>query len=86
MPEISRFLGIIIRMYHNEHLPPHFHAQYGEFNAEITIDSLEILKGELPRRVLSLVIEWAVLHRQELRQDWERARAKQDLQSIEPLD
>lgn len=57
MPEISRFLGIIIRMYHNEHPPAHFHAQYGEFNAEIAIETLDILKGDLPRRVLGLVIE-----------------------------
>jgi len=85
MPEISRFLGIIIRIYHNEHPPAHFHAQYGEFNAEISVESLEVLKGELPRRVQSLVIEWAVLHRAELRQDWERARTKQELFPIDPL-
>ncbi|MBI5304611.1 MAG: DUF4160 domain-containing protein [Chloroflexi bacterium] len=59
--------------------------QYGEFNAEIAIETLDILKGDLPRRVLGLVIEWAVLHRAELRQDWERAQAKRELNSIEPL-
>jgi hypothetical protein len=85
MPEISRFLGIVIRMYHNDHLPPHFHAQYAEYDAEITIETLEVLKGSLPRRVLALAVEWAVLHRAELRQDWERARAKQELFRIEPL-
>jgi hypothetical protein len=52
MPEISRFFGIIIRMYFNDHLPPHFHAHYGEHQVEITIETLEILKGKLPNRVL----------------------------------
>ncbi len=85
MPEISRFLGIVIRMYHNEHMPPHFHAQYAEYYAEITIETLDVIKGSLPNRVLALVIEWAILHRAELRQDWERARTKQDLFRIDPL-
>ena len=86
MPEISRFFGIIIRMYHNDHPPAHFHAQYAEHDAEIAIDTFEVLKGDLPNRVLGLVFEWAVLHRGELRQDWERARAKRDLINIDPLE
>jgi hypothetical protein len=86
MPEISRFFGIIIRMYHNDHPPAHFHAQYAEHDAEIAIDTFEVLKGDLPNRVLGLVLEWAVLHRGELRQDWERARAKRDLIHIDPLE
>ena len=85
MPEISRFLGIVIRMYHNEHPPAHFHAQYAEHAAEITVETLEVINGSLPNRVLALVVEWAVLHRNELRLDWERARAKQELFHIEPL-
>jgi len=85
MPEISRFLGIVIRMYHREHMPPHFHAQYAEHEAEITIETLEVIKGSLPNRVLALVVEWAILHRAELRQDWERAVAKQELFRIDPL-
>lgn len=72
-------------MYHNEHLPPHFHAHYAEHNAEITVETLEVIKGSLPTRVLTLVVEWAILHRSELRQDWERARAKQELFRIDPL-
>jgi hypothetical protein len=60
MPQISRFFGIIIKMYYNDHYPPHFHAEYNEHVAEIAIDTLEIIEGNLPRRVLSLVLEWAV--------------------------
>jgi hypothetical protein len=86
MPEISRFFGIIIRMYFNDHFPPHFHAQYGEHQAEIAIETLEILKGELPNRALGLVLEWASLHRNELRADWERARNGEPLKPIKPLE
>ena len=85
MPEISRFFGIVIRMYYNDHQPPHFHADYGEFQAEINIETFEILKGNLPQRVLGLVLEWAALHRDELRADWERARKAQVLEPIAPL-
>ena len=66
MPEISRFYGIIIAMYYNEHNPPHFHAKYGEFTAEIDITTLQIFKGELPKRARTLVLEWADEHRNEL--------------------
>ena len=86
MPEISCFFGIIIRMYFNDHVPPHFHADYGEHSIEITIETLEVWKGKLPNRVLGLVLEWASLHRDELRADWERARKKQPLESIQPLE
>ena len=55
MPEISRFLGIIIRMFYNEHNPPHFHAYYNDFKAEISIETLEIIAGKLPNRVYKLV-------------------------------
>lgn len=86
MPEISRFFGIIIRMYFNDHVPPHFHADYGEHKIEINIETLEILKGKLPNRVLGLVLEWASLHRNELRTDWDRARKEQPLDPIQPLE
>ena len=85
MPEICRFYGIIIAMYYNEHNPPHFHAKYGEFGAEIDIRTLQVFKGELPKRAKSLVLEWADEHRAELEQDWELARQKQELKDIEPL-
>jgi hypothetical protein len=86
MPEISRFFGIIIRMYANDHYPQHFHAVYGEFEALINIETLAIYRGELPRRALALVLEWAALHRDELRQDWDLARKGQSLQPIAPLE
>jgi hypothetical protein len=86
MPEISRFFGIIIKMYYNDHQPPHFHAEYAEHVAEITIETFEVLKGNLPRRVMGLVLEWASLHRDELRTNWIRARAQENVQPIAPLD
>ena len=86
MPEISRFFGIIIRMYFNDHVPPHFHADYGEHSIEITIETLEVWKGKLPNRVLGLVLEWASLHRDELRADWELARNEKPLDPIQPLE
>ena len=86
MPEISRFFGIIIALYFNEHNPPHFHAKYGDYKAEIDIATLEVLAGELPKRVKALVIEWAADHRRELMEDWQLARQMQELRSIEPLE
>jgi len=62
MPEISRFLGIIITMYYNNHPPPHFHVRYNQQKAIIDIQNLSILEGKLTPRVFSLVIEWAAIH------------------------
>ena len=86
MPEISRFLGIIIAMYYNDHSPPHFHARYGEAKAEIEIQTLTVLAGKLPPRALGLVIEWASQHQEELLMDWELARQNQQLKAIKPLE
>lgn len=86
MPEVSRFFGIAIRFYYNDHEPAHFHAVYGEYEALIEIDTLAVLRGELPRRALALVLEWAALHRQELRTNWERARLGTPPSPIAPLD
>jgi hypothetical protein len=86
MPRISEFFGILIYMYFSEHSPPHFHALYGDFEASFTIDTLEILEGSLPRRVIALVLEWAALHRTELRNDWEQARQGKALDPISPLE
>jgi hypothetical protein len=86
MPEISRFFGIIIRMFYNDHEPAHFHAMYGDDEAVILIDSLDVYRGRLPRRALALVLEWAASHRDELRQDWELARSGRTPAPIAPLD
>lgn len=86
MPEISRFFGIIVAMFYDDHAPPHFHVRYGEFRAIIAIESLAVLTGELPPRVLGLATEWAALHRAELEEDWRRARAREALKAIPPLE
>lgn len=87
MPEISRFLGIVIAMYYKEeHLVPHFHAIYGGQRASFTIADLRLIEGYLPRRVVSLVLEWAFEHRDELMEDWELVQARKPLKWIEPLE
>ncbi len=85
MPEISRFLGIVIKMFINDHNPPHFHAFYGEHEALVEINSLLIFAGKLPPRVVGLVLEWATIHQQELQYDWDRVQNHQPLMKIEPL-
>jgi len=85
MPEISRFYGIIVKMYYNEHTPPHFHVEYQEFKAEYNINTLEIIKGSLPKRANSLILEWAFEHRQELLDNWNLRDSKKELVKIEPL-
>lgn len=85
MPEISRFFGIVISMYHGDHPPPHFHATHAEHEAVIGIDPPRILAGSLPPRALGLVMEWAVLHLDELTSDFELARAYRPLLPIEGL-
>jgi hypothetical protein len=72
-------------MYYRDHDPPHFHAVYGEYQAQIVIETLEPLLGELPARALRLVREWAALHRAELATNWEKARARVPLDTIAPL-
>ena len=86
MPELSRFFGIIIAMYYNDHSPPHFHAKYGDEQASLRIDNGEILEGSLGTRALRLVEEWRSLHQSELLEDWTRAQARQPLNKIEPLE
>ena len=85
MPEVSRFYGIIVAIFLNEHNPPHFHARYGNSKIAIEINSLKVLEGNLPPRALGLVMEWASLHRVELMNDWNLAADNQQLQKIEPL-
>ena len=86
MPTISSFFGIVIQMFWREHAPPHFHALYGEYEALIDIRTLEVIAGSLPRRALTLTIEWAVEHRIELMEDWNLCQAKQMPHKIAPLE
>ena len=72
-------------MFYNDHLPPHFHATYGEYRAKIFIDNLTVIDGELPRKGLNLVLDWAELHIDELKELWELARNEKELFKIEPL-
>jgi hypothetical protein len=85
MPEISRFLGIIISIYYNEHNPPHFHAEYGEFQITVEIES-GIVNGKFPRRAMVAVLEWYIIHKEELMQDWELAIKGKSLNKIKPLE
>lgn len=85
MPRISEFYGIVITMYWGDHAPPHFHAYYGEHDAQVSIATGEVLGGSLPRRASRLVEEWAQLHRMELMENWDKARNDQPLGRIEPL-
>ncbi|TAG77965.1 MAG: DUF4160 domain-containing protein [Burkholderiales bacterium] len=85
MPTISAFYGILIRMYFDDHAPPHFHAIYGEFEAMIDISELSVQRGSLPRRALELTLDWAELHQSELIEDWQLCAAKQTPKLIEPL-
>ena len=85
MPELSRFLGIVILMYFDDHNPPHFHVKYNDFRAIISINDLILLEGELPHRVLGLVIEWAGLHKNELMDNWDMIKETGKWYKIEPL-
>ena len=85
MPEISRFLGIIISMYYKEHAPPHFHAKYAGKRAAFSVNDLTIMEGNLPKRIVSLVLEWAFTHRKELLEDWKLAQTQKALKKIKPL-
>lgn len=85
MPEISRFFGIVIKMFWADHNPPHFHAFYGDEEILIDIRTLTVFSGHMSPRALGLVIEWANLHQQELLADWSLALGQQPLVRINPL-
>lgn len=85
MPEISRFLGIVIYMLFSDHQPPHFHAEYGEYRITVGIEN-GIIDGRFPRRALNAVMEWYVIHKDELMEDWYLAEKHQSLKKIEPLE
>jgi hypothetical protein len=86
MPTISRFFGIVIRMYFDDHAPPHFHAAYGSCEAEIGIDALGLLAGHLPLRAWAMVVEWAAQHQTELRTNWDLLHKAQAPVQIPPLE
>ena len=86
MPTISIFYGIIIRIFYDEHGPPHFHVAYQGYDAVIDIRRLEIREGQLPRRALNLVLDWAELHQTELLVNWELIEKGRPLSTIKPLE
>lgn len=87
MPVISSFYGILIKMYFGDHVPPHFHAEYAEFTAQISIRDLGILEGYLPPKALALVVEWASTHKEELMENWKNLSEEGSgtFKKIEPL-
>lgn len=85
MPEISRFYGIVIKMYFADHAPPHFHAEYAEHEVRVAINTLAIITGALPARAMGLVVEWATLHQLELQALWDKASRLEALHRIDPL-
>jgi hypothetical protein len=85
MPEISRFLGIVIGMFYKDHSPPHFHAIYGEYEVKVEIET-GVVEGHFPKRALRHVMEWYDLHGDELRHNWKLARRGEPLQRIAPLE
>jgi len=85
MPEISRFLGIVIRMFYEDHAPPHFHAEYGDYKVLIEITS-RIVEGRFPPHALRAVLDWADIHERELLANWDLAKNRQQPRKIEPLE
>ena len=85
MPKISRFSGITIHLYYDDHNPPHFHAVYGKQEALFSIETLAIIKGKLPKRISLLVVQWAFLHRDELMKNWKKVKHDQEPDRIKPL-
>ncbi|MBE5853733.1 MAG: DUF4160 domain-containing protein [Lachnospiraceae bacterium] len=85
MPIISSFYGIDIMMFYDDHNPPHFHAKYGDYKALIDINKARVLSGKLPSAQLKMVLAWAVIHKEELLEDWRLAELMEGLSKIEPL-
>jgi hypothetical protein len=81
MPEITRFYGIVIKLFFGDHPPPHFHAVYGEYMGLFNIDTLEMIEGDLPNRAKKLVPEWAALYQKDLKVMWQ----KQEFHKLPPL-
>jgi hypothetical protein len=86
MPEISRFYGIVVGMFYDDHPPPHFHVRYGRYQAVMTIHEFAVTHGRLPPRALGLVVEWATKHRAELLRNWEAIENGRRIRKITPLE
>lgn len=87
MPELSRFEGIIIKMFFNDtvqHNKPHIHAYYNEYSASISIDG-ELLSGSIPNRQLKMIIGWLALHEEEAYKAWNKAVRGEHFDKIKPL-
>jgi hypothetical protein len=85
VPTFSEFYEIFIRMYFNDHAPPHFHARYGDLEATFSIEACAVLEGGLPGRALKLVEEWAIIHKEQLLVDWQLCQENTLPEKIEPL-
>jgi hypothetical protein len=85
MPEISRFYGIVIQIYYGDHAPSHFHVTYAGQKAMVDIETLSLIEGSLPPRAMGLVVEWASIHRDELREAFSKAAVMEQPQKIAPL-
>lgn len=70
MPVITRFYGMVIKMYPNDHVPPHFHVIYNEYNGVFSIEELEMIEGDLPNKAKRMVLEWAQMYKVQLLQMW----------------
>jgi hypothetical protein len=85
VPEISRFFGIVIAMYHDEHLPPHFHARYAGKEIQVGIADGRV-RGSFHPRALGLVLEWWSLHQHELAENWNLVSDGKEPETIDPLE
>jgi len=85
LPELCRFLGIVIYMLYDDHRPPHFHAEYGEYKVTVEINT-GVVEGRFPRRALKAVLDWHELYRDDLLANWRLAEQHQPLRKIPPLE
>jgi len=85
MPELCRFLGIVIYMVYDDHRPPHFHAEYGDYKITVEIHS-GVVEGRFPRRALNALMEWYAIYKGQLIEDWELAEQHKPLKKIPPLE
>jgi hypothetical protein len=85
MPEISRFYGIIIRMFSDEHNPPHFHAEYAEYKATFSIETGQMIQGDMPQNKAILITAWAIIHKEDLINNWDALLEGIGAEKIDPL-